>query len=66
METHDLWTLLVVGWLSTAAALIGWIAETIGNRRREKLQREAAEQEIERLTQICGNWERIWNSRGDE
>ena len=60
METHDLWTLLVVGWLVAAGTLIAWIAETIGNRRREKAIRDAAAEQIERLTKIGAGWRKLW------
>jgi hypothetical protein len=71
METHDLWTLLVVGWLVAAGTLIAWIAETIGNRRRERQIIESANAQIERLTEIGNNWRRLWSEaegrhRGDE
>jgi len=60
METHDVWVLLVLGWLVAAGALISWIVETIQNRRREKLQREIAEREIERQRKRANNWHKAW------
>ena len=68
METHDLWTLLVVGWLVAAGTLIAWICETISNRRRERAIRDAAEKQFERLTRIGENWRRLAEDegRGDE
>jgi len=71
LETHDVWILAVIGWLTTAGALIGWIAETIGNRRREKAILKAATEKIERLTEIGNNWRKLWSEaegrqRGDE
>ena len=71
METHDLWTLLVLGWLVAAGCAVGWIAETIGNRRREKAILKASTEQIKRLTEIGNNWRKLWSDaegrqRGDE
>ena len=60
METHDLWAMLVLGWLVATGALISWICETIQNRQQEKLQREIAEREIERWKKYAVNWRHAW------
>jgi hypothetical protein len=71
LETHDVWILLVLGWLVAAGALISWALETVQNRRREKAILKAATEKIERLTEIGNNWRKLWNEsegrqRGDE
>ena len=71
METHDLWVMLVLGWLVAAGALISWICETIQNRRREKAIRDAAAEQFERLTAVGERWHKAFREsetkrRGDE
>ena len=71
LELQEVWMLLVLGWLIAAGTLIAWIAETIQNRRREKAIKDAATEQIERLTSIGNNWRRLWadaegRQRGDE
>jgi hypothetical protein len=71
LETHDVWILLILGWLVAAGALISWICETIQNRRRERAILKAATEKIEQLTRIGENWRKLWNEaegrrRGEE